>query len=325
MNKRLMCVTMAAVGLMASAAAMAEAFDAKTVPADAKWVLHVDGLALQKSAVWPMIQQRLDSDPNIVQKIREFRAITKISFPQDFFSLTIYGTSLEEKESVVIVRARADQQQLLNLLQLNPGYAAEAFGTHDVLSWEDNGKVMFGAFADADTAVISQSKQNVQNALSVRDGKAPALAADSGFAQLGDAGVMLGVAGHGVAELAKKHKAESPIVNLIEAAWITAGVDQQNVVLKAKVLTLDAQRAEQMRGAVEGLKNMAMLMIGNNKQDPRAEIVIGLLPALSVTATGPAVQLEWPLPIADVKRLVEAVRQQKEKVASEPATPAVAQ
>ena len=321
MNKRMMCLTLAVTCLLASAVAIAEPFDAKTVPADAKWVLHVDGEAIQKSAAWPMIQQRLDGDPNIVQKIKEFRAITKMSFPQDFFSLTIYGASFDEKEAVVIVRARADQQQILNLLQLNPGYAAEAFGTHDVLSWEDNGKVMFGAFADGDSAVISQSKENVQKALSVKDGKALALAADSGLAQLGDAGVIVGVAGHGVAELARKHKAESPLVNLIESASITAGADQQNVLLKAKVSTVDAQKAEQMRGALEGLKNMALLMIGNNKQDARAEIVTGLLPALKVTAAGSAVQLEWPLPIADVKRLVEAVRQPKAALApaAEPA------
>lgn len=311
MSKRTMCVTLAATCLMASVAAMAEPFDAKTVPADAKWVLHVDGEALQKSAVWPMIQQRLDSDPNIVQKIREFRAVTKLSFPRDFLSLTVYGTSFDDKEVVIIARGHADQQQILNLLQLNPGYAAEAFGTHDVLSWEDNGKVMFGAFVDGDSAVISQSKQNVQNALSVKEGKAPGLAADSGLAQLGDAGVMAGVAGRGLAELAKKNMAQLPIVNLIESAAITAGADQQNVLLKAKVLTSDAQKAEQMRGALDGFKNMALLMLGNNKQDARATIVTGLLPALKVTTAGSAVQLDWPLPIADVKRLAEAVRQQK--------------
>lgn len=320
MSKTMMRLTLAATCLVAGGPAMADPFDAKTVPADAKWVLHVDAEAVQKSAVWPMIQQRLDSDPSAAQKIKELRAITRMNFPQDLFSLTAYGTSFDEKDGVIIVRGRADQQQLLSLLQLNPSYAAEAFGTHDVLSWEDNGKVMYGAFADADCAVVSQSKQNVQNALSVRDGKAPALAGDAGFAHLGDPGVMLGVAGRGVGELAKKHKAQSPIINLIEGAWITAGVDQQNVLLKASASTLDAQRAEQMRGALEGVKNLAMLMIGNNRQDPRAQIVSGLLPALKVTAAGSAVQLEWPLPIADVKRLVDSAG--RPRVAAHPAAAA---
>ncbi len=317
MRNKMMSLTLAATCLIASGIAMADPFDAKTVPADAKWVLHVDGQTLQKSAIWPMIQQRLDGDPNVVQKIKEFRAITRMNFPQDFFSLTMYGTSFDEKESVVMVRGRADQQQLLSLLQLNPSYAAEAFGTHDVLSWEDKGKVMYGVFADADSAIISQSKQNVQNALSVKDGKAPALAADSAIAHLGDPGVMVGVAGHGVAELARKHKAQSPIINLIEGAWITAGADQQNVLLKANVSTLDAQKAEQMRGALEGFKNLAQLMIGGNRQDARAQIVMGLLPALKVTAAGSAAQLEWPMSIADVKRLVDTLGQHK--AAPEPA------
>lgn len=320
MQSRMMSLTLAATCLMASGIAMADPFDAKTVPADARWVLHVDGAALQQSAVWPMIQQRLDSDPNAVQKIKEFRAITRMNFPQDFFSLTMYGTSFDEKESVIIVRGRADQQQMLGLLQLNPSYAAEAFGTHDVLSWEDNGKVMYGVFADADSAIISQSKQNLQNALSVQDGKAPALAADSALAHLGDAGVMVGVAGHGVAELARKHKAQSPIISLIEGAWITVGADQQNVLLKANASTVDPKKAEQMRGALEGFKNLAQLMMGSKQQDARAQIVMGLLPALKVTAAGSTAQLEWPLPIADVKRLVETPGQQK--VASEPAAAA---
>lgn len=312
MQKRMMGAVLVTAGLIAGVRAQADPLDIKTVPADAKWILHVDAEAIQKSAVWPTLQQRIAANPVAQQHIKELRAITGMTFPQDLFSVTIYGGGFNERDGVVVVHGRANQEQVFQLLEMNPYYSAQSYSTHDVLSWADKGKVMYGALFGADRAIISQSQQNVEMALDVLDGKAASLKVDSAFARLADAGVMVGIAGEGLSELARRHKAQSPVVNLIESAWLTLGSDQQHLLLRARVLTLDAQKAEQMRGALEGFKNMGLLLTSSNaRQDSRAELLSRLLPSLGITVQGTAVQLDWPVSIDSLKDLATAPAQPK--------------
>ena len=64
----------------------------------------------------------------------------------------------------MLIGAKTDQDKIMGLLQLNPAYSSSKHGSYDVVSWEDKGKTLFGAFHGADQIVMSQSKDNVEAA-----------------------------------------------------------------------------------------------------------------------------------------------------------------
>ena len=138
--------SMLVMTLIAAATAMADPFDAKTVPADAKWVVHIDVDAIAKSSFWPLIEQRINANPNAQAGIQKAEMITGANLPQDLHSITLYGLGFNEADGVILANANVNQQQLLVMLQGNPSFVSFPHGQHEILSWEDKGKTMHGAF-----------------------------------------------------------------------------------------------------------------------------------------------------------------------------------
>ena len=111
--------------------------------------------------------------PRRKAKLQELEMATGMVFPQDLHSVTVYGLGFEEPDGVIVVKAKANQQQLLGMLQMNASYASFAHGDHEVISWEDKGKLMHGSFFSADTIIMAQSQENVEKAIDALAAKSP--------------------------------------------------------------------------------------------------------------------------------------------------------
>lgn len=298
----------------ASSAAMADPFDAKIVPADAKWVIHIDVDAVAKSAFWPMVEQRINGNPNAQAGVQKFETIAGMTLPQDLHSVTLYGLGFNETEGIVVAKANANQQQLLALLQMNPSFNSVTHGEHEIVSWEDKGKTMHGAFFSTDRVVISQTQENVEKALDLLDGKGDALKADSVLAQPAGAGVLAGIASDAVAELAKKpENKNNPIFANITSAWITLSEQNQNVTLKGTFGAADPTKAQQLKTSAEGLRALGMMLATNENADPKLKMIAPLLPPLEITSQGTNVMLNWNFPFAQIKTLAEQIQAARAK------------
>ena len=296
----------AGFALLVASVTLAESFEPKSVPADAKWVIHIDVDAISQSAIWPLVQKRIDNNPQVQQNINEVERFSGMTLPRDLHSATIYGLGGEEKDGVILFTANANQQQLLTLLQNNPSFASEVYGSHEILTWEDKGKLMHGSFFSPTCIVISQDKLNVSKALDVLDGKAPALKAESVLAQPAGAGVLAGIAADGIPTLVKKNNPTSPIVKQIQSAWITLGIDgQNNLVAQSTLTTLDATRTEQLRNLVEGLKALGMMAGANDNAEPKIKDLGQLLTSLQIKAQNTSVKLSWTVPLEQIQKLAE--------------------
>ena len=137
---------LAALALYLPALCLAGALPAKQIPADAKWVLHLDMDAVAKSALWPAIQEKIDATPGAAAKLAEVETFAGMNLPEDLHSISLYGLSFEDDDAVVLLQAKANQQQLLNALQFNPAYTNEKYAGHEILSWDDKGKTKYGGF-----------------------------------------------------------------------------------------------------------------------------------------------------------------------------------
>jgi len=283
-----------------SATALAEPLDPKQVPADSRWLVHIDLDAAQKSVLWPAFEQRVRSDPQRTADLGDLESATGVRLPQDLHSVTLYGAGFGDTEGVVLLQATVDQPRVLNLLQLNPKYSSEQYGSHSLLSWEDKGKIMFGGFAGTDRVVITQNKALAQKAFDVLDGKSQALRADAVLAQPAGASAVVALAGKSLTELGQKQ--QNPVLRQVQSAWFALMEQGGNLRLKGTVEAADENAALQLKNMAEGLRSAGQMMAAGEKADPKLKALAPLLPTLSFTQQGKSVSVDWTAPVTDVQR-----------------------
>jgi hypothetical protein len=129
-----------AAALALTGVAAAAPLDAKAVPADAKWVVHVDVDALAKSETWKLVEPRLAARPNYGKSKAEIERLFAAQLPRDLRDVTLFGPGAGEADAVVVVRAAVDQERVKTLLSLNESYTTQTIGGQTVHGWRDEGK-----------------------------------------------------------------------------------------------------------------------------------------------------------------------------------------
>jgi hypothetical protein len=304
---RLVLCSLAAV-ISLSSLSLAGPFDVKQVPASAKWVLHIDADAVAGSQLWQMAQPMLGARPEFNAKVAELQRIAEMQFPKDLHSVTLFGTGFTERDATAVIRAKVNRERLRTLLSVNESFSADKHGEHEVLGWVDKGKQLYGSFAGGDAVVISQSKASVQAALDLIDGKDKGLATTSMLTPAGKAspGILLYVAGEGLAQLARAGAAQSPLAGQVDSAWITIAEQNENVVLRGSLAAKDAQTAEKVRKSIDGIQAIASLAADDPNAPAEKRAAAAAMQDLTVKTEGTTVTADWPIPLATVKELMNA-------------------
>lgn len=302
---------------LASTALFADPFDAKAVPSDAKWVLHVDVDALVASRFWPAIEQRIDANAGVRQKLTDVETFTGMYLPQDLHSVTLIGMGYEEADGVILINGKANQGQLLAAVQMNPAFTSTPRGTHEILSWEDKGKTMYGSFFSPTRIIMGQSKENIAQALDTLDGTAPAVKPDSVLAQLAPKNAIAGVAGIDVNLLQKKDP-NNPVFKNVQNGWIVLTQQADTVCLKALFDIGNDKKALQIKAMAEGAKALGLMAASQENADPKVKAIAPLLGGATISSTGTTVLVDWSAPFDQVKQTAEAF----EALRSQPHRPA---
>ncbi|MCM2375022.1 hypothetical protein [Aporhodopirellula aestuarii] len=181
-------VFFAAVSLIATIIpirASAEPLDADHVPADAKWVVHVDFESLSDSELADAIRQQ---KPQMIQHVRKW--IEKrygINPPEDLRSITAFSRDYQVHTGTVILQAEYDQAKVETVLN-------KAMN-HRTTVWEGNtlhtvtlskqkpsedgpsgDEEMTVVMLDDDTIVFGSSIQNAKDAIGVLQSETAVLA-----------------------------------------------------------------------------------------------------------------------------------------------------
>ena len=287
--KRLILALAAALTLTGVAAAAP--LDAKTVPADAKWVVHVDVDSLAKSETWKLVEPRLAARPNYGKSKAEIERLFAAQLPRDLHDVTLFGPGAGEADAVVVVRAAVDQQRVKTLLSLNESYTTQTIGGQTVHGWRDAGKggaaaraenkaaskQMYGVLDGKNAMIVGQSAQRVAAAADVLDGRGAAMA-NAALVPASDAGgLLVYVAGDQIAELAKAGAARSPVLTKLQTAVLTAGESKDGLVLGGRIIAQNAAVAADIVKAANGFKSMLTFA-----EDPDAFLVNEALSGLTL-------------------------------------------
>ena len=337
MEKRAMRTTLKNVAVVAVAAvllaggrARATAPDPKYLPADAKWLVHVDVDRLAKTQTYEIVMQQAErDDPNVREKLAKVGEALGTRFPEDLHGLTLIGRGFDPNSAVLVVRGKLDKDRLLGMAKTMPGYTSVMHGTAEVSTWAGKrSDSVSGAFLADDVLVLGRTPADVRRMLDLAAGREKPAAADgllAGAAAAADApdptGVMAYLAADGLAELQRKYPV-SPLIAQVSSARVALGERGEDLTLKAVLSVTSPEIAKQVKGALEGFKALMGLAALDDTADVQAKAVAEIAQRATVSAEGSTVTLNWPMPVARVRELVQnAENDKRSKAASKPSTP----
>jgi hypothetical protein len=288
-----------------SAGARADAFDPKTVPADAKWVLHVDMDTAKGTKLWDIFDDHLQNNDGVQSGIDQLQQITGVRFPQDFHDVTLYGRSASEEAGVILCHVDADQDRIVAALQMNPDYSSSTYGNYEIHSWSDKGKTRFGAFHGKSLAIIGRSEENIKAALDTLDAKAGGLPTDSPLVGGAGAGLVAYASGEDLAALTKGNRQRPPFLPLIDSTWVTIGEQGDHVLVTASVVGKTAAGAQQMRSILEGAKAMVTLTASNGNGDARLKTGAAALASLTSKVDDKTLSIDWPIGLDLIQAFID--------------------
>ncbi len=293
------------LGFVATAAA--GPLDLKQVPAEAKWVVHVDVDAMRASVLVQRAYDKLaEKRPDVERRFDEVTDLVNhlgIDLERDLHGLTIYGMEIGKPEGVLLVDATVDRKALLEKADQAPDHEMTTYGEHELHSWTDaKGKrhehPMVGTVSKSNLLVFAPTVDQIKPALDVLDGKSPGLAGkQSSLTANTPAGTMVLVRAIGLA--GAKLPLKSPLVTECEAISLLIGEQDGKVSAEGKLLAKSKETAEQIKAIVEGGRAAAELRAGNDAEATK------LVKMVKVNLADTTLSVEISAPVDDVWALAE--------------------
>ena len=324
MMSALICAT-----ALATPTARANPLDPARVPADAKWVCHVDMDALRPTQLWQVIDDRLAANEPFQAKVGQFEMVSGMTFPRDLHDVTLYGRAAGDEAAVVLIHAKMDRQQVMAAVTMAPGYSSDLFGKYEVVSWEDDGREMFGAFHDDATLIVGRVSANVQAALDVIDAKADHIAPDTPLAAGAKSRSLVYIAAIDPASLGKPGETPNPLVKQLASGWVgvteratpatqsttrpTTGPAAAEAVVRATLTAKTPEAAQQLQAAAGGLKAMVGLAAMSDTADPNVKFAAAALRTMTLTQSGNAVSADVSVGVDELQRAVDRATEKAAK------------
>ena len=251
-----------AVLLGISRTAQAEPVNLKQVPADAKWLAHIDVDAVRASTVYQKIEAKcMEMHKEIAGQLDMARGIIGMDPRKDLHGITMYGKELGKPTGVLIVHAKVDPAPLLRMSVLAPDHKVTKYGAYELHSWvvKCHGHAFpgAGAFHKSEGIVIASCVEELKAALDLLDGKGASVSSSSLLAGRVPAGatVMARIAGIADAKLPCK----CPLAEQTAAFRFSTGEHNGQSFFRALATMTNPEVVGQLRAVAEGGRALAQL------------------------------------------------------------------
>jgi hypothetical protein len=257
-----MTVMLFSAVLILSSSGWAAPLNRTQVPAEAKWLIHVDFDAFGGSEMWGLVRQGMSETDQ--KKIESFTTLLGSDPTKDLYGATLYGTDAKEENAVILIYGRFNQEKLLALLALNEAYDESEYNGQKLYHWVDekDNKQKVGMFATDSLIVISQSEQAVQATVDLLAGQGSSLASqeDAPLAPLLEApeDAFLVMAADGLAEL-HENKSHAEILQNSKTIVVVVGEDNGKMYLDVDLTAETNETAMQMEQVLYGIKAFVAL------------------------------------------------------------------
>lgn len=293
--------------LLTIAVAVAEPFSPRSVPTDARWVMHLDLAALKATDIGRMLlDESMQGDA--VQQIESAKAMFRIDPREDLDAMTVYGSGSTADNAVVLLQGRFEQAPLVELVQTMEAYSVMPHGNHPIHSWIDptqgNGTRSYGALVGARTLLVSQDMPSLQRALDVHDGSARNLSQVGGNAlrteSLREDGVLLGI----TADLRDVDLSFNPMLSSFSTDTERFTLTLGESAVHGTTLALDVQRKTAEQASEMAQMMRGLLMMGAIQMQQENPATADLLQKVQITTAGNALQMRLRYPTDKLTALI---------------------
>lgn len=275
------------------------------VPADAKWLVHVDVDAGLRSKVGQASLDWALANPDLKEGLDKEEATLGMKLPSDIHDVTLYGRSFGP-DGVVIVHAALNREKLLSLVQKSKNFKSIDLRGRTIYTWEEenpkdqagDSNTSAGAFIDDTSVVLGHDKASIVAALDVIDGKQPALESGSLLAHAAPQGTIGFIAAIDLESVANAPD-RSPLVQKCREGLLALGEHEGQVFMHAQITAQSTEYAQQLVTMLRGLQALAQL------QNPQVGKDLALV---RVTNDDKVVRVDWHAPGSDVASLIGQLR-----------------
>lgn len=285
----------------------AEPLDVRRVPADSKWLVHVDFDALRESTLG---QQLLDDMLASGGGGRRFKRLQKslgVDAASDVQSVTLFDTRFQRHHGLMMIRSdKFDRGQLHNkLMEKHPAAVIVEYRGHRVVTWiQAAGKKheheVSGCFHSDETLLISRDMDVLKRTLEVLDGKSESLTADSPLAGPIAAGTILSIRSKGL----KTHDVpfRSTLMRKSKRFEMSLGEHDEQVTILAEIDAESSETASNLGKLVEGFRAMGLVRHGSDPAGKR------IFDGLTVTVDDVTATATWEMSSEDAEKVMAAVK-----------------
>jgi hypothetical protein len=280
--------------------------DLKQVPAEAKWVMHVDVDAFRASVVVDKAYHKcLEMHKDAAKKMDMVAAIIGMDPRKDIHGFTVYGKDTNKEHGVLIVHADVNQNLLLTMVAMAPDHKATTYGAYELHSWtHKHGKkkpcAVTGVFYKPNIMVFAGCVDGVKAALDVLDGKASGIT--------GHDSPLAGRTLPGTIFLARASaidpKEKCPVLKQTDSFRVALGEYNGHSFYRARLVMKSTTAVDQLKAISEGFRALVSLAHGS---DPLA---MKLISGLKVSGEGTTFNVRWTASADDVWSTIEKAANQ---------------
>jgi hypothetical protein len=289
----------AALGSTSDAAPL----DTNHVPAKAVWLMHLDGDAVRKSTVIEQMHARvMKKHPQLEGLMAMGAAATGMDVRKDLHGVTVYGLDTEKQNAVMIVHAKADRKKLEAMVEKAPGHQSMEYRGFTLHAWthkgwrQSEGKPVVGTFYDDSTMIFARTKQQVEMALDVLEGKRDSMDEKSPLAgRVLPGSILVGRAS------AVNPETKCPVLKEAKGFRVAMGENDGKSFYRAKLEMKSAEAATQAKAVTEGLAALASLSFGQEAD------VMKLVTGLETVTRGGTCLISWDADADVVWKVTEKV------------------
>jgi hypothetical protein len=261
-----------------------ESLQTKLIPAEAKWLIHIDVEKFAQTELKQILEKNSENDIG-----REIMGIEKkigIDFFSDISAVTLIGMNHNNDEPVVAISGSLDKTHLLGLLEEEESLNEINYGSFLIYNWDDDG---YGVFANDNLLIFSENRSGLETVLDTFSGKGKNFSGSPLERQLGTLSkdTFLIAAAENISELLDEDDDDfgALILQKTESAFFSANEKNGKVKVQLNLQTDSPETAINMESMVTGLKAFLSM---NDKIDPNWDIV----KSLKVSTKGTTVVLE---------------------------------
>jgi hypothetical protein len=259
----------------------ADALQPGRVPADARWLAHLDVEALKSSKIYEVVHEQSEKGGTneLDEGLAHFQLAAGLDPTTDFKAVTVYCAKESEKSCVAILSGNDKIDAALQKLKAMPHYHTTVVGSRSLHTWGDDHETWYGYVqrkdgSDERVVVASQDSDELLRALGVIENGAESLASARSpaiRARPASGSIFFAAAGEGLNELGEMQPV-SAVAKLAKSIVLDVGEERGALFAHLALDTRKPEDALRIQQVLQGAVALLGLVDDEHHAEARARL-----------------------------------------------------